>query len=95
MLSVFGALPEYCEAFETALHSWPGASPILAISAETLADPAHSTPGQRELLDAAIATLHLENDADSGLHSDSDPRGHGAPHTAPTRGLGPSAFHGA
>jgi DNA-binding CsgD family transcriptional regulator len=62
MLSFFGALPEYWKAFETALHSWPGASPIVAISAETLADPAHSTPGQRERLDTAIATLHLEND---------------------------------
>ena len=62
MLSFFGALPTYWQAFAAALDRWPGASPTLAISAETLADPARSTPEQRERLDSAITALHLEND---------------------------------
>ncbi|MEP7089201.1 MAG: AAA family ATPase [Nocardioidaceae bacterium] len=62
MLSFFGALPHYWEALQSALDTWSGASPILEISAETLADPARSTPLQRERLDSAITALHMEND---------------------------------
>ncbi len=62
MLSFFGALPEYWEAFDAALDRWSGASSILVMSAATLADPARSTLEERESLDAAITALHLEDD---------------------------------
>ncbi|MGW0832077.1 helix-turn-helix transcriptional regulator [Streptomyces prunicolor] len=62
MLSFFGALPEYWSAFRTTLRRWQNPSPILAISAGTLADPARSTREQRAQLDAAITALHTETD---------------------------------